>query len=123
MSSAARKPRARCWQLAEISGTHLVHPTAVCSQSRILACGEDRSAPRTDLAGSTRLVVLRIEVRKLPILAVVLLYLAFGRVLPILRQDALGLLPHALFLAVLGRQTHRAPPVCRDRWAFLGIPV
>ena len=116
MSSAARKPRARCWQLAEISGTHLVHPTAVCSQSRILACGEDRSAPRTDLAGSTRLVVLRIEVRKLPILAVVLLYLALGRVLAILRQHALGLLPetlgllrHALFLAVFGRQRHRAP--------------
>jgi hypothetical protein len=62
-----------------------------------------------------RLLVFGIDVRQLPILAVVLRYLALGGVLAILRQDtlgllreALGLLPHALFLAVLGRQRHRA---------------
>jgi hypothetical protein len=56
-----------------------VYPPAVWLQSRILIRGHDRSAPRTDLPGSARLIILRIEVRKLPILAVVLLYLALGR--------------------------------------------
>ena len=116
MSRAARRPRALCRQL---SGTHLVYPPAVCSQSRILTRGDDRSAPPADLPGSMCLVILRIEIRKLPILAVVLLYLALGRILAILRQHALGplpetlgLLPHALFLAVLGRQRHRGPRFC-----------
>jgi hypothetical protein len=109
-------------------GTHLVYPPAVCSQSRVLTPGDDRSAPRTDLPGSTRLVILWIEVCKLPILAVVLLYLALRRVFAILRQHALGLLPEtlgllprALFLAVLGRQ--RGPRYVRDRRAFPGLPV
>src|SRR5258706_6868893 len=102
VSRAARRPGALCRRLAEIWGTHLVYPPAVCSQPRILTRGDDRSAPRTDLPGSTRLVILRIEVRRLPILAVVFLYLALGRILAILRQHALrplpetlGLLPHA----------------------------
>lgn len=107
-----------------------MYPPAACSQSRILTRGDDRSAPRTDLPSSMRLVNLRIEVRKLPILAVVLLYLALRRVLAILRQHALGslpntlgLLPHALFLAVLGRQRHRGPRYVRDRRAFPWPPV
>jgi hypothetical protein len=106
-----------------------MYPPAVCSQSRILTGGDDRSASRADLPGSTRLVVLRIEVGKFPVLAVVLLYLALGRVLAILRQHALGLLPetfrllpHALFLAVLGRQRHRGPRYVRDRRAFPWCP-
>jgi hypothetical protein len=130
MSRAARRSRARCRQPAEIWGTHLVYPPAVCSPSRILTHGDDRSAPRADLPGSARLVILRIEIRKLPILAVVLLYLALGRILAILRQHALGplpetlgLLPHALFLAVLGRQRHHGPRYVRDRRAFPWPPI
>ena len=118
MSPAAWRRRALLRQLAEIYRTHLVYPAAICSQSRILARGDDCSAPCTDLAGGMRLVVFRIEVLQLSILAVVLYYLALGRILAILRQDtSLGLLPEALFLAVLGHHAHHAPRV-RDRRAF-----
>jgi hypothetical protein len=124
-SRAARRSRALCRSFAEICGTHLVHPPAVCSQSRILTRGDDVSAPRTDLPGSMRLVRLRIEVLNLPILAVKLPYLAFRRILAILQQAAfgplpktLGLLLNALFLAELGRLRHRGPWYVRDRRAF-----
>ena len=107
-----------------------MYPAAVCSQSHILARGDDRSAPPTHLAGGTCLIVLRIEVLQLPILAVVLRYLALGRVLAILRQHTLRLLPQALrllpdelFVAVLRHHGHRAPLRFRDRRAFSVIPV
>ena len=38
---------------------YLVYPTAICSPPHILARGDDRSAPRTDLAGRVRLVVFQ----------------------------------------------------------------
>lgn len=89
---------------------------AIWSQPHILARCDYSSAPLTNLAGGMCLIVLRIDVLQLPVLAVVFRYLALGRFLAILRQDALGplpeaigLLPHALFLAVLRHHGHRAP--------------
>jgi hypothetical protein len=37
--------------------------------------------------------------------------------------ETLGLLPHALFLAVLGRQRHSGPRYVRDRRAFPWPPI
>ena len=83
MSPAAWRSRALLRQLAEIYRTHLVYPAAICSQLCIPARGDDCPAPSTDLAGGTRLVVFRIEVLQLSILAIVLHYLALGRVFAI----------------------------------------
>jgi len=53
-----------------------VYPPAVSSQSRVLTCGDDLPAPRAHLPGRTCLVIFWIEIRKLPILAITLPYLA-----------------------------------------------
>jgi hypothetical protein len=96
-----------------------MHPPAVCAPARILAGGYHSFAPRADLPWSMRLVILRIEVGKLPFFVIVLGYLSLGCVLAILRQYAvgslpqfLGLLPHALFVAILGRQRHHGSQAC-----------
>lgn len=75
-----------------------MYPPAVRAQPGVLTRGDDGSAPRTDLARSARLVLLRIEILGLPILAVALLYLAIRRVIAVFRQHALGLLPEAFGL-------------------------
>jgi hypothetical protein len=110
--------------------TYLVYPAAVCLQPYVLARGDDCSAPRTHLADGMRLVVFRIEVLQLPILAVALLHLPLGRVLAVLRQDTLrllpqafGLLPDELFVAVLGNHSYRALLRVRDCTAIPATPV
>jgi len=110
-------------QLAEIYRTHLVYPAAICSQSCILARGDDCSAPCTDLAGGMRLVVFRIEVLQLSILAIVLHHLALGHVLAILRQDTASdcclrrsSSPYSGIMLIM-------PPVSAIAGRFPGTPV
>jgi hypothetical protein len=95
--------------------------------AKCIDCGEEAANRRIDEA---RLVVFRIELLQLLILAFVLLQLRLGRVRAVFRQDALrllpqalGLLPHELFLGVLGHHSCRALLWVRDRWAIPATPV
>jgi hypothetical protein len=88
---------------------------AVWPQSRILARGDDRTAPLADLAGGVRFVVLRIEVLHLPIFLVMLLDLALTQVIGVRWRDTTGL---PLFLAVPGPEirpySHRSSSIADD---------
>src|ERR1035441_7817402 len=84
-----------------------MHPVALRQPPHILARGNDRSASLANLAGSVCLVAFRFEVLQLRLRAVVLFDLLLGAVLGVPGQGTLGLLPHSLFLAVLGRYGHR----------------
>jgi hypothetical protein len=64
------------------------------------------------------LVAFRFEVPQLHLRAVVLFDLLLGAVLGVPGQGTLGLLPHSLFLAVLGRYGHRVLLGVRDRRAL-----
>jgi hypothetical protein len=86
-----------------------MYPTAIWPPPHVIALGNDRPAPLADLAWGVRLVVFRLKILNLPFRTVMLLDLVLGQVLVIARTTTLGLLPHALFLAVLGRYGHRLP--------------
>ena len=74
-----------------------MHPAPVGAQPSLLAPFDDPSAPRAHLARGPGLIRLRIEVRRLLVLAFALGDLALGRLVPIFRRDVLG-----PFLATFG---------------------
>jgi hypothetical protein len=96
----------------------------VWPQPRVLARGDDRTAPLTDLAGGVRFVVLRIEVLHLPIFLVMLLDLALTQVVGVRWRDTTGLPP---FLAIPGPEvrpySHRSSSSTADDPSLTPIPA
>ena len=68
-----------------------MYPLAVACQPRIVARGDDPSAPHAYLAGGVRLIVFRVEILQLPVLEVVLPYLVLGQFFGVLVRDGLML--------------------------------
>jgi hypothetical protein len=92
---------------------------AIWQPAHILACGYDLPAALTDLARRMCLVAFRIKVVDLAVLAFMLLDLALGHTLGALRlPETPGLLLEEFFVAILGRQAHRASLAVRDRRLF-----
>src|ERR1700676_1789676 len=96
-------------------GAHLMDQMTIWQQPRILARGNDRPAPLTDLAGRVRFVVFRIEVLHLPLFLFMFFDLALTQILAALWRDTPRL---PLFLAVAGPEvrpySHRASSYVRD---------